>query len=124
MTRNRTNPGGLPYGCGSLQKRGLMWWAIYCYTDGQKIQESSKTTDLDEARRFLAARALVTVQARAARLREVIDGTERKTAKRAQRPNRSYQTVGSAARQRARGGSVQPDSKGRAGGNRKKGARA
>jgi hypothetical protein len=64
-------PTGLPYGSGSLQVRGRMWWMIYKDGEGQTIQESAGTQDWDEAVRLLAARALPIALARVAALEKV-----------------------------------------------------
>lgn len=71
MTKQLKNPGGLPYGFGSLHKRGLKWWAIYMDAEGVKVQVSTKTDDVIEARRFLVERALETARARVALLEEL-----------------------------------------------------
>ena len=69
-----TNPSGLPYGTGSIQMRGTKWWMIFRDPEGRVIQESSYTDDQDTARRMLACRAIVTLEARLAMLREVAHG--------------------------------------------------
>ena len=76
----RPNPGGLPYGMGSIQQRGRAWWMIYRDIQGRTIQENAQTEDQATARRRLAARALERVQAQAALLREVLRETPAKAA--------------------------------------------
>jgi hypothetical protein len=68
MSINQKKPTGLPYGSGSLQIRGRVWWMIYKDGEGQTIQESSGTQDRDEAVRLLAGRALPIARARVAAL--------------------------------------------------------
>jgi hypothetical protein len=70
MLLNTKKPTGLPYGSGSLQIRGRVWWMIYKDGEGQTIQESAKTQDWDEAVRLLAARALPIAWARVEALLE------------------------------------------------------
>jgi hypothetical protein len=72
MTQNKTNPGRLPYGCGSIQRRGNVWWMIYRDAEGKTVQESSKTAELADARRMLAERALIALRAKVAVLEEIV----------------------------------------------------
>lgn len=67
----KSNPSGMPYGTGSIQLRRRMWWAVYRDPEGRIIQENTGTEDVHEARRFLAAKAIITLEARLAVLREV-----------------------------------------------------
>jgi hypothetical protein len=62
----------IPYGTGSIQQRGNVWWMIYRDVDGTTIQENARTTDRAEARRLLAKRALVNLQARVRALKAII----------------------------------------------------
>ncbi len=48
---------------------------IYRDVDGTTIQENARTTDRDKARRLLAKRALVNLQARVRALREIVRET-------------------------------------------------
>jgi len=54
----RNNDNGLPYGAGSIQMRGRVYWLIYTDIDGNKIQENTRTQDLRVARIRAAERAL------------------------------------------------------------------
>lgn len=67
------NPSGLPYGAGSIQVRGNVWWMIYRDTEGRVIQENTRTEDQDVARRMLAARALETLRAKIAVLEAILN---------------------------------------------------
>jgi hypothetical protein len=71
----KSNPSGLPYGAGSMQIRGRMWWIIYRDTEGRVIQENSKTEDADVARRLLIGRALDTARAKVVALEGLLDET-------------------------------------------------
>jgi hypothetical protein len=123
MLINTKKPTGLPYGSGSLQIRGRVWWMIYKDGDGQTIQESAGTQDWDEAVRLLAARALPIAWARVAAL-ERVAYEEAPRARGAGKPSSSVQSPRGGARQRTRRRSVQPNSGKRALGNRPtKGAR-
>jgi hypothetical protein len=111
------NPGGLPYGSGSLQKRGLKWWAIYMDANGVKIQVSTKTDDLDEARRFLAARALEVARARVAALESIVNGETKQPVRKPRRNSAGTgrgdaRAMGRSGRLRAGGAATRP--KGRA----------
>jgi hypothetical protein len=68
----RVNPNGLPYGAGSVQRRGRVWWMIFRDVEGRIIQENAQTEDYSEARRLLATRALATAQARVAAILSII----------------------------------------------------
>jgi hypothetical protein len=73
MDKTQTkNPAGLPYGTGSIQMRGRVWWLIYKDETGRKIQANSGTDDQAAARRMLAVRAIKTLRARLAALRAVL----------------------------------------------------
>lgn len=76
----KLNSSGLPAGCGSLQVRGRVWWAIYRDEAGHKVQANTGTTELAEARRVLAFQAMKVVRARQAALAEVLDGQQASTA--------------------------------------------
>jgi len=65
----------MPYGTGSIQMRGNCWWLMYRDTEGRTIQENSRTADQNAARRMLAERAIVTLEARLAVLRAVLHET-------------------------------------------------
>lgn len=54
----RNNDNGLPYGAGSIQMRGRVYWLIYTDINGNKIQENTRTQDLRVARIRAAERAL------------------------------------------------------------------
>ena len=60
----------LPYGCGSLQKRGRTWWMHFRAQQGRTIRRTAETADVLVARRLLASRSIVAVEARAALLRQ------------------------------------------------------
>src|SRR5882672_9359743 len=68
----KENPSGMPYGTGSIQMRGRSWWMIYRDVEGRTIQENTRTEDQDAARRMLAERAIITLEAQIAALREVL----------------------------------------------------
>ena len=70
------NQSGLPYGCGSLQQRGLTWWIMFRDPLGRNIQENSRLTDYNAARRLLAERALETAKAKVAALEQIIHEAE------------------------------------------------
>ena len=67
------NSSGMPFGTGSLQVRGCVYWAIYADETGRKIQMNTGTDDFAEARRVLANTAITVLQARLAALREIRD---------------------------------------------------
>jgi|SRR5215471_5092131 len=54
----------LPYGSGSIQFRGAVWWLVYRDANGKVIQENSLTADADEALRMLVSRSTATLRAR------------------------------------------------------------
>jgi hypothetical protein len=110
MIQKKRNPGGLPYGAGSMQIRGTKWWLIYRDFTGKVVQESSHTADQNEARRMLLERALRTAEARLAVLREMADGDSGTEEIRSQ--NRSTELSG-ARRSGAGRGSVRANSMGR-----------
>ena len=62
------------HGCGSIQRRGRMWYLIYRDPAGALVQESSHTEDQAAALRLLAQRALPTHDARRAMLYQVAYG--------------------------------------------------
>jgi len=107
MTEKQTNPGGLPYGMGSIQKRGRVWWLIYRDTAGKTIQENSFTEDQDAAANMLARRALAKVEAQRVLLREILNGRKASRGKAGERGGRAgsrsaaNRSVGVAARNRA-----------------------
>jgi hypothetical protein len=69
----KSNPSGLPYGTGSIQIRGRVWWMIYRDTEGRTIQENTRTENQNEARRMLAVRALETTRAKVAALEQIVN---------------------------------------------------
>jgi hypothetical protein len=73
----KANPSGLPYGTGSIQKRGRMFWAIYRDAEGRTVQENTKTEDADLARLFVAEKALVTARAKVAALEAIFDEAQK-----------------------------------------------
>jgi hypothetical protein len=75
--RPKENPNGLPYGSGSIQMRSRTWWMIYRDPEGRIIQENTRTDDQNAARRILAERAIVTLEARLKMLRKVANGREK-----------------------------------------------
>lgn len=75
MAITSVNKFDIPYGTGSLQQRGNVWWMIFRTFDGAVVQENSRTTDCGEARRLLAKRALVTLRARITALQAIIRET-------------------------------------------------
>jgi len=104
MLLNTKKPTGLPYGSGSLQIRGRVWWMIYKDGDGQTIQESAGTQDWDEAVRLLAARALPIALARVAALEKVAyEATGGKGSRTAWRDSRGRTGAGIAAGRRRSG---------------------
>ena len=76
MVRKTPNPGGLPRGAGSIQKRGAKWWLIYTDETGRQIQKNSGTSDQAEARLLLAKTALRVLAARARKIRRIAYGGE------------------------------------------------
>src|SRR5262245_45155095 len=76
----KVNPSGLPYGSGSVQKRGRMFWAIWRDPEGRILQENTNTEDPDLARLFVAERALSTAQARVAALEAIVNEAQKTTA--------------------------------------------
>ena len=72
--RKTPNPGGLPRGAGSIQKRGAKWWLIYTDETGRQIQKNSGTSDQAEARLLLAKTALRVLSARAKEIRRIAYG--------------------------------------------------
>lgn len=84
-TRSAKRPGtlktkALPYGSGSIQKRGRVFWLVYRDANGRMIQQSSGTQDAVIARRMIAERAIVTLQARIDALRAIINEATQTTA--------------------------------------------
>jgi hypothetical protein len=94
MLINQKKPTGLPYGSGSLQIRGRVWWMIFKNETGLIIQESAKTQDWDEAVRLLAARALPIAQARVAALEKVAYEAPGKGSRTARRDSRGRTGAG------------------------------
>jgi hypothetical protein len=72
----KENQSGFPYGTGSLQRRGRTFWIMYRDPEGRSIQENSRLEDFGAARRMLAERAIVTLEARLAVLKGMLDETE------------------------------------------------
>ncbi len=66
------NESGLPYGAGSLQMRGKVYWIIYRDLQGKQIQENTQTDDRDAALMVLAKAALKMAQARVDLLKGII----------------------------------------------------
>ena len=69
----RLNPSGVPWGVGSLQIRGRVYWMIYRDLAGRVIQENTLTANLEEARVVLAERAIEVSEARIVALKAVRD---------------------------------------------------
>src|SRR5689334_13732499 len=67
-------PTKLPYGSGSIQLRGRVWWMIYRDAAEQVTQENSRTEDQADALRLLANRAIRTMRSRIAVLKAIADG--------------------------------------------------
>lgn len=95
----------MPYGTGSLQRRGRTFWIMYRDEEGRTIQENSRLEDYGPARRLLAERALVTAKAKVAVLEQIIH--EEEAAADAARP----QPDGDGAKRRSSRRSVPADSK-------------
>jgi hypothetical protein len=117
----------LPHGCGSLQFRGAVYWMIYSNEDGQKIQENTLTTDLEEATRRLAARVLPKFRARVALLERIARGKQeapREGSQTGRGNGAGPQSAGGRQEQSARRGLVRADSASGRRGNRRAGAQA
>ena len=98
----KDNQSGMPYGTGSLQKRGRTYWIMYRDPEGRQIQENSRLEDYAPALRMLAERALVTVQAKVAVLEAIINETEEQEAG-------SQDPVGPRKKHAGSGGTVRRD---------------
>jgi hypothetical protein len=70
------NPGGLPYGFGSMMMRGAKWWMIYRSVAGERVQENTFTADINEARVILCRTALRIAAERAALLEGALEAAE------------------------------------------------
>ena len=70
----------MPEKTGSLQVRGRAVWMIYTDETGRKIQANTGTADFAQARRVLARAAITVLQARLARLQEILDEAPAKAA--------------------------------------------
>jgi hypothetical protein len=68
----KSNPAGMPYGAGSMQMRGRVWWMVYRDVEGNTVHRSSGTSDPRVARYRLAQRALEGARARVAALETVM----------------------------------------------------
>jgi hypothetical protein len=67
------NMSGLPYGTGSIQKRGRVYWMVYRDAKGKVRQENTGTGDRAEAQGILAQHALATLRARMEMLAAIIE---------------------------------------------------
>jgi hypothetical protein len=74
----KANMSGMPYGTGSIQMRGRVWWIVYRDPQGRGIQENTRTEDFNAALRMLAERALETARARVTALERIIHETAQK----------------------------------------------
>jgi len=73
----KANTLGLPYGAGSIQIRGRVYWMMYRSVEGTLIQENAQTDDAALARLKLAERALVTERAKVAALETIFHEAEK-----------------------------------------------
>src|SRR6188508_1049403 len=97
------NPGGLPYGLGSMQLRGRVWWLIYRDTNGNSVQENTRTTDVHEARIMLTDRTIASLEARLAVVKAARDEAKRDLRFRKANPDND-EGSGRAGQRGARGG--------------------
>jgi hypothetical protein len=67
------NMSGLPYGTGSIQKRGRVYWMIYRNVNGDVVAANTGTDNRADAQRILAQQALVTLRARMHALVAIIE---------------------------------------------------
>src|SRR5262252_9473685 len=99
----------LPYGCGSVQKRGRVYWMIYPGEGGQILQENTRTEDGRAALRILALRTLPQLRAKVAALQAKL-ATVEAVANESESQGRVHnrQPVDGGGGRRAGSGSVRP----------------
>ena len=62
----------LPYGLGSISRRGNIYWLLYRDAKGERVQETSHSTDPALALYLLGVRALANLEARQIEVSKIV----------------------------------------------------
>jgi|SRR5580765_2867022 len=107
-----TESTGMPKGIGLMRLRGRVYWISYVDAEGKRRQINTHCTEYDEARRFLARKALEVLEPKVALLREIADEPQAKAGGRTAANPRDEQ-LDDVPRYRSGRRSVRKDSTGR-----------